>query len=207
MSEGTLKRPCSAVLLRHGETAWSLSGRHTGLTDIPLLPEGEDQARRLSRTVSPLRLSAVWVSPLARAVRTCELSGLGGVARKDPDLVEWDYGDYEGLVRSEIDRMNPSWNIFRDGCPGGESPAQVVERAQRVIARVRSGSGDAALFSHGHFGRALAALWAGLRLEDAGRLVLGTAGVGILGYDRGSALHPGLALWNAPAGTEIALPA
>jgi probable phosphoglycerate mutase len=144
---------------RHGETAWSLSGQHTGLTDLPLTPNGERNARRLGGRLKGMSFAKVFTSPLQRAARTCELAGFGAVAETDPDLVEWNYGQYEGLCSAEIFAERPDWQLFREGCPGGESPAQVGERADRVVQRVRTVPGNVLLFSSGHFIRVLAARW------------------------------------------------
>ncbi len=147
----------SAVYLaRHGETAWSLSGQHTGRTDLPLTERGERNARALGRRLRGLRFAKVFTSPLKRAVRTCELAGFGAAAEIDPDLVEWDYGQYEGLRTADIHAERPDWQLFRDGCPGGETPEQVGARADRVIERLRAVRGDVLVFSHGHFLRVLA---------------------------------------------------
>ena len=156
-------------LARHGETAWTLSGQHTGLIDLPLTPNGENNARRLGERLKGMAFSKVFTSPLQRASRTCELAGFGTVAQIDPDLVEWNYGQYEGLRLAEILANRPDWQIFRDGCPGGESPAQVGERADRVVQRVRAVSGNVLLFSSGHFfGFWLPAGWRWLRRMRAG---------------------------------------
>ena len=146
-------------LARHGETAWSLTGQHTGLTDLPLTEAGERNGRRLGERLKGLTFAKVFTSPLKRAVRTCELAGFGMVAEVDCDLVEWNYGEYEGLRGAEIRAGRQDWQLFRDGCPGGESPQQVSARAGRVISRVRSVPGDVLLFSSGHFIRVLAARW------------------------------------------------
>src|SRR5690349_3272192 len=146
-------------LARHGETAWSLTGQHTGLTDLPLTERGERNARRLGERLSEIDYSAVFTSPLQRAARTCELAGFGAVAGTEPDLVEWDYGDYEGLRTEEIQLKHPAWELFRDGCPNGESPAQVAARADRTINRMRALEGNALIFSSGHFLRVLTARW------------------------------------------------
>jgi broad specificity phosphatase PhoE len=138
-------------LARHGETAWSLTGQHTGLTDLPLTQRGERNARRLGERLKGIMFAGVFTSPLQRAARTCELAGFGAVAEVDKDLVEWDYGEYEGLRPAEIRARCPDWNIFRDGCPGGESPAEVVARADRVVSRVRKVNGNVLIFSSGHF--------------------------------------------------------
>jgi broad specificity phosphatase PhoE len=184
-------------LMRHGETAWSLSGQHTGRTDIPLTEQGEQDARKLADRLSAVKFSRVFTSPLQRARRTCELAGLGGVAEIEPDLVEWDYGDYEGQRPADIRKSRPDWNVFRDGCPGGESPTQVSERADGLIARFRTMEGNIATFSHGHFGRVLAARWIGLQIRQAQHLLLGTASVSILGYEHNRAESPAIVLWNA----------
>lgn len=183
-------------LVRHGETAWSKSGRHTGRTEIPLSEQGEANARGLAPWLAAVRFSAVFVSPRARAQRTCELAGLGAASQPDPELAEWDYGDFEGLTSAEILGRQPGWNLFADGCPGGESPAQVSARADRVIARVRALDGIVALFSHGHFGRALAARWARLPVGAGERLQLDTSSVGIFGYEHANPAAPVISLWN-----------
>jgi len=184
-------------LVRHGETAWSLSGQHTGRTDIPLTEKGEQDARKLAERLSTVKFSHVFTSPLQRARRTCVLAGLGEVAEIEPDLVEWDYGDYEGQRPADIRAARPGWNVFRDGCPGGESPAQVSERADRLIARLRTLEGNIAIFSHGHFGRVLAARWIGLEIRQAQNLLLSTASVSIFGYEHNLAEVPAIVLWNA----------
>src|SRR6266478_3834298 len=162
-------------LARHGETAWSLTGQHTGLTDLPLTQSGERNAQRLRGRLSRLKFDRVFTSPLRRAMRTCELAGFGSVAEIDPDLVEWDYGEYEGRRSVEIHAERPDWQLFRDGCPGGESPQQVAARADRVVNRVRAVSGDVLLFSSGHFLRMLAIRWLGLEPIYAGYFALNTA--------------------------------
>ena len=184
-----------AYLARHGDTAWSLSGQHTGLTDLPLTPMGERNARRLGERLRGLAFAKVFTSPLHRAARTCELAGFGAVAETEPDLVEWDYGDYEGRTSAEIRAAQPDWWLFRDGCPGGESPSQVVARADCVIARVRAIEGDVLLFSSGHLLRVLAARWLGLDATGAALLVLGTASLSALGYEHNRD-EPALRLWN-----------
>jgi probable phosphoglycerate mutase len=187
--------PALVHLARHGETAWSLSGQHTGRTDLPLTERGERNARRLGERLRGLRFAGVFTSPLQRAARTCELAGFGDAAETDPDLVEWDYGRYEGRTGAEIRAERPEWLLFRDGCPGGESPAQVGARADRVVARVRALPGDVLIFSSGHFLRTLAARWLGLE-PAAGRLfLLGTASLSTLGYDHGAS-EPAIRLWN-----------
>ena len=143
-------------LVRHGETAWSKTGQHTGRRDLPLLPEGEAMAAKLGARLKGRSFSAVYTSPLLRAARTCELAGFGAVAQRDPDLMEWDYGDYDGLLIEDIRAKRPGWLVLRDGCPGGESPAQVLERVDRVIARLKPLPGDSLVFAHGHLLRSLA---------------------------------------------------
>jgi broad specificity phosphatase PhoE len=184
-------------LMRHGETAWSLSGQHTGRTDIPLTEQGEQDARKLAERLRAVDFSRVFTSPLQRARRTCELAGLGKVAEIEPDLAEWDYGDYEGQRPADIRKARPDWNVFRDGCPGGESPAQVSKRADRMIARLRTFEGNIAIFSHGHFGRVLGARWIVLEIRQAQHLLLNTASVSILGYEHNLAEVPAIVLWNA----------
>jgi broad specificity phosphatase PhoE len=182
-------------LARHGETAWSLSGQHTGRTDLPLTPNGEAQARRLGARLQGRRFARILTSPLQRAARTCELAGYGCMAERDPDLLEWDYGLYEGRRSAEIHAERPDWDLFRDGCPGGESPAEVGVRADRVMQRVRSVEGDVLVFSSGHFLRVLAARWLGLPPDGARHFLLGTTGFGALGYEH-RLDQAGILLWN-----------
>jgi broad specificity phosphatase PhoE len=184
-------------LIRHGETAWSLSGQHTGRTDIPLTEQGEQDARKLAERLHVVRFSRVFTSPLQRARRTCELAGLGEVAEIEPDLTEWNYGDYEGQFSLDTRKKWPDWNLFRDGGPRGESPAQVSERADRLIGRVRTLGDNIALFSHGQFGRALAARWIGLGVGQAQHFLLHTASLSILGYEHNLAEEAAIVLWNA----------
>ncbi len=189
--------PVRLYLVRHGETEWSLSGRHTGRTDLPLTARGEDQARELARRLRDITFTHVLTSPRQRARQTCELAGLGPVAHVEEDLVEWDYGDYEGQRSVDIRKTRAGWNLFRDGCPNGEMPAHVSERADRLIRRLRALGGHIALFSHGQFGSVLAARWIGLPLVEAQHLPLETASLSILGYDPH---HPEvgiIALWSA----------
>ena len=182
-------------LARHGETAWSLSGQHTGLTDLPLTENGEDAARRLGERLRQLAVAIVFTSPLQRAARTCELAGFGAVAQVDPDLVEWNYGKYEGLRTSEIRQTRPDWQLFRDGCPEGETLDQIGARADRVVSRVRAQNGNVLLFSSGHFLRVLAARWLGLEPAAGRYFVLGTTSLGALGYEHGLS-EPVLRRWN-----------
>jgi probable phosphoglycerate mutase len=183
-------------LARHGETAWSLTGQYTGLTDLPLTERGERNAARLQERLKGLKFAKVFTSPLQRARRTCELAGFGGVAEVDPDLLEWDYGKYEGRRTVEIRAEHPEWQLFRDGCPGGESPAQVAARADGAVSRLRAVRGDVLLFSSGHFLRVLAVRWIGLELTDHARsFMLSTASLSALGYE-GTLSRPVVRLWN-----------
>ena len=182
-------------LARHGETAWTISRQHTGLTDIPLLRQGEEDAIQLGHRLKGLAFAKVLVSPLGRARRTCELAGFGDKAEVDPELHEWDYGDYEGRRTADIRQERPGWYLFRDGCPGGESIAAIGARADRVIARLRTIDGNLLLFSHGHFLRVLAARWLGLPAGDARLFVLSTAALSILGYEH-NLEEPAILLWN-----------
>ncbi|AHF93238.1 phosphoglycerate mutase [Opitutaceae bacterium TAV5] len=187
-------------LVRHGETAWSLAGRHTGRSELPLTGQGELESRLLGERLAGAVFSHVFTSPRLRARRTCELSGLGAGATIEPDLAEWDYGDYEGKRASEIREERPDWDIFRDGCPGGETPAQVSDRADRLLARLRQLRGDIALFTHGHFGRVLGVRWIGLPLAQARHFLLGTASLSVLGHEHGRDEEPAIALWGAVSG-------
>jgi probable phosphoglycerate mutase len=182
-------------LARHGETEWSLSGQHTGLTDLPLTARGERDAVRLRERLAGLSFAAVYTSPLQRAARTCELAGFGTVAHMLPDLVEWDYGDYEGRRTVDIHATRPHWELFRDGCPGGETLAQIGARADRVIARVRAVEGNVLLFSSGHILRVLAARWLGLDASAGAHFLLGTTSVSTLSYEHNLA-QPAVRLWN-----------
>jgi probable phosphoglycerate mutase len=170
-------------LIRHGETAWSLSGAHTGRTDIPLTAVGEGKAASIAGKLAGRQFGLVLVSPLERARRTCEIAGYGAQARIDPDLLEWNYGDYEGKTTDEIRQARPGWFLFRDGVPNGETIEQVAERARRVIERAVASQGETALFAHGHILRILGACWLGLPPQDARLLALSTASVSTLGYE------------------------
>ncbi len=182
-------------LARHGETAWTISRQHTGVTDLPLTAQGEAEAVRLGERLQGLRVAAVLTSPLSRAVRTCELAGFGSRAEVEPDLMEWNYGTYEGRTSADIHAERPDWQLFRDGCPGGESPDQIGARADRVARRVRAIEGDVLLFSSGHFLRVFAARWLGLP-PGAGRyFVLGTASLSAVGYEHDRS-DPAIRLWN-----------
>jgi broad specificity phosphatase PhoE len=182
-------------LLRHGETEWSLNGRHTGVTDIPLTENGRKLARQLQPILAREKFVMVLTSPLQRARDTCELAGLGTLASVDRDLMEWNYGEYEGLTTDEIRQTRPDWSVFRDGCPGGESPLQVSVRADRIVSRVRTVDGNVALFSHGHILRVLAARWINLSASYGENFLLDTATLNVLGYYRES---PAFKIWNAP---------
>lgn len=182
-------------LARHGETAWSLSGQHTGLTDLPLTPHGEINARRLGERLEGMIFARVLTSPLLRASKTCELSGFADHAEVDPDLVEWDYGQYEGRTTAEIRSDRPNWVLFRDGCPGGESLADVTQRADRVVNKLRSDGRNILVFSSGHFLRVLTARWLGLEATAGAWFHLDTATLSALGYERTLA-EPVIQLWN-----------
>src|SRR5262245_48107771 len=182
-------------LARHGETPWSITGQHTGLTDLPLTERGERNARALAPRLNGLQFSMVLTSPLQRAARTCALAGFATTAEVDRGLLEWDYGQYEGRRTAEIHVERPDWDLFRDGCPGGESPDQVAARADDVLSRVRGARADVLLFSSGHFLRVLAARWLGLAPQAARYLLLSTASLSALGYEHGRS-HPVIQLWN-----------
>jgi broad specificity phosphatase PhoE len=180
-------------LARHGETAWSLTGQHTGLTDLPLTAHGERNARHLGERMQGMKFAKVFTSPLQRATRTCELAGFKTKAEVDPDLVEWNYGDYEGLRTVEILKAHPGWHLFRDGCPGGESPEQAGARADRVVKRAQAIRDDVLIFSSGHFLRVFAARWLGLEPAAGKFFLLNTASLSALGYERD---QPVIRLWN-----------
>jgi broad specificity phosphatase PhoE len=183
-------------IARHGNTAWTVTGQHTGLTDLPLTANGECNARRLGERLKGMTFAKVFTSPLQRASRTCELAGFGAGVETDPDLVEWDYGDYEGLTSAQILAKRPGWQLFRDGCPGGESPAQIGERAERVVKRIRAVSGDVLIFSSGHIIRVLTARWLGLDLLSGGKyFLLSPASLSALSYEHNLS-QPVIRLWN-----------
>jgi len=181
-------------LIRHGETEWSLSGQHTGITDLPLTENGRKVGKRLQPVLAKETFVLVLTSPLERARMTCELAGLGEHAEIDRDLMEWNYGEYEGLTPKQIDAKTPGWVIFSDGCPGGESPEQVGVRVDRVIARIRAVAGHVALFAHGHIFRVFAARWLGLPATAGCHFLLDTATLSILSYYRNV---PAVKRWNA----------
>lgn len=193
--EASARPQHEVVLVRHGETAWSLSGQHTGTTDIPLTDNGRAAAKELQPLLARVDFARVLSSPLQRARTTCELAGLGERMQIDPDLMEWNYGEYEGLTPEEIRRRAPDWLLFRDGCPGGESPEQIGARVDRVVERVRAVPGRAALFAHGHVFRVFLARWIGLPATHARHFLLDTSTVNVLGYYRGI---PALRHWNVP---------
>jgi broad specificity phosphatase PhoE len=182
-------------MARHGETEWSLSGQHTGLTDLPLTSRGEQNARRLGPRLAEFHFDHVLTSPLQRARRTCELAGFGERAVVDPDLVEWNYGEYEGRKTADIWRERPDWQLFRDGCPRGESVADISKRADRVVARLRALGGNALIFSSGHFLRVFGMRWCGCSAESGMHVVLGTASVSAVGYEH-YLQEPAIQLWN-----------
>jgi len=183
-------------LVRHGDTEWSDAHRHTGLTDQPLNADGEQQARLLAERLRGLPFSRTFASPLQRAERTCELAGFADVAESDSDLVEWDYGDYEGRKTSEIQEERQGWNLFCDGCPGGEMPQDIMVRADRFIEKVRSIPGDVIAFTSGHISRVIAARWLALEPEAGRYFLASTAAIGILGYEH-DVNEPAIMLWNA----------
>lgn len=182
-------------LARHGETAWTISGQYTGLTDLPLTEHGERNARRLGERLKGLPIKAVYTSPLQRVARTCELAGFGPMARVEPDLMEWNHGEYEGRFATEVRAEQPRWQLFRDGCPGGESPRQVGARADRIIRQTRSIPGDVLIFSSAHFLRVLAARWLGLEAAGGRYFFLSTASLSVLSYEH-NLLQPVIRLWD-----------
>ena len=182
-------------LARHGETEWSLSGQHTGLTDLPLTERGQHNARQLGERLKRLAFAKVFSSPLQRALKTCELAGFRSQAEIDPDLVEWNYGEFEGITSANILAKHPGWQIFRDGCPGGESPTQIVARANRVIGRVRAVQGNVLLFSSAHFLRSLAPCWLGDDLTAGRFFQLSTASLSALSYEHNLS-QPVIQFWN-----------
>ena len=186
-------------LIRHGETEWAVTARHNGRTDIPLTASGEAQARELGQRLQGIAFAQLLTSPLERARQTCERVAPDRAAARDPDLAEWDYGDYEGKKSVDIRRQRPDWDLFRDGCPHGESPAQICARADRLIARLRVQTGNVALFSHGHFGAALAVRWIGLPVAEARHFPLDVASLSVLAFDPHRPQVPAIALWNSVA--------
>jgi broad specificity phosphatase PhoE len=198
-----MKALLQLYLVRHGETAWSISGQHTGVTELGLTAHGEDQARALAPRLRAITFDEVLVSPRLRARQTCELAGLAARSQVEPDLAEWDYGDYEGLRSADIRKAHPQWNVWRDGCPHGETPGELSVRVDRLIARLDAMQGTVALFSHGQLGAALAARWIGLPLGEGQHFSLHPASISILGYEPH---HPGrrvMALWNETPGPSV----
>jgi broad specificity phosphatase PhoE len=195
--------PPRLFLMRHGETQWSLTGQHTGLTDLPLTPRGEEEASTLQARVKGVSFAHVFRSPRLRARQTCELAGLIEGSVEEPDLAEWNYGDYEGRRSVDIRADRPGWTIFRDGCPNGEMPDEIAARADRLIARLRALSGNIALFSHGEFGRVLALRWIDAPVLMGRNLALGTASLSIFGYEPRHPDTPVIALWNETAQGQL----
>ncbi len=189
------------MLARHGETEWSRDGLHTGRTDVPLTDEGRRQARLLARSLEGMEFTRVLTSPLSRAVDTCRLAGFGDRAESRDELLEWDYGEYEGLTTPQIRERRPAWYLWRDGCPGGEGPDDVGRRADALLADLRATRGKVALFAHGHVLRVLAAQWIGLETSGGGRLALATATVSVLGWERDVEV---VRRWNMPPGGPLA---
>jgi probable phosphoglycerate mutase len=189
--------PPRVFFVRHGQTVWSQSGQHTGETDIPLTAHGEQQARALRPSIAAISFSEVLASARARA--TCELSGASANPKIDTDLAEWDYGDYEGRRSADICKIRPGWNLFRDGCPNGEAPAEIGARAHRLIARLRTMKGDVALFSHGQFGSVLGVRWIGLDVVEGRYFSIGPASLSVFSYDPDHPEVAVLARWNMPA--------
>ena len=193
--------PLQIYFIRHGETAWSLSGQHTGRTDLPLTPHGEAMARELATALKGIDFSLVLTSPRLRARTTCKLAGFDGTGvQLEPNLAEWDYGDYEGLRTAEIHEMHPAWDVWKDGCPGGETPAGVSERADHLIARLIDASditGNVIAFSHGQFGRALAARWIGLPVTQGQHFAIAPASISILGFEADHPHRRVISLWNS----------
>lgn len=192
-------------LIRHGETAWSVTSQHTGHTDLPLTENGERRASQLRGLLQGIKFNHVLTSPLQRARRTCELAGFGAVARIEPDLHELDYGDYEGRTTAEIRVQHPGWSMFKDGSPHGESVEEFSERADRVLASLRTMDGTIALFSHGQFLRALAVRWVGLPVQEGQHFALDTASISILGYEHTNEEIPAITLWNATSNAVFTL--
>lgn len=195
MAHAAVAAAC-VYLVRHGETTWSASGQHTGRTDIALTERGDAQSRALRPMLAEVSFDRVFVSPATRALATCNLAGLGNRAEVEPDLAEWDYGSYEGRRSIDIRVERPGWAVYRDGCPDGETPPQVVLRADRLIARLRQLGGTVALFSHGQISSSLAVRWIGLQIIEGQHFVLGTASVGILGFNPSHAEVPVIRAWN-----------
>ncbi len=195
--------PSVLYLIRHGETEWSLTGQHTGTTEIPLTQDGQSAARELGDPLGQVPFSRILCSPRLRARQTCELAGLGTSMELEPDLAEWNYGEYEGQRSLEILDSRPDWNLFEHGCPGGESVQQVSERADRLLARLMAADETIALFTHGHFARILGARWIGLDAIQGKHLLLNPASISILGCEPHHTDTPGILLWNASASGDV----
>jgi broad specificity phosphatase PhoE len=189
--------PLKIYFVRHGETAWSLTGQHTGNSDIPLTPNGEAMASKLTMNLQGVVFSKVLTSPRLRARRTCELAGLGKDAEIEPLLAEWDYGEYEGLRSAEIRQLHPGWDIWKSPCPGGETADHIADRADQLIARLVAISGNVILFSHGHFGRVLAARWIGLPVAQGQHFALDPASISVLGFETSHPERRVISRWNA----------
>jgi broad specificity phosphatase PhoE len=199
--------PLQIYFIRHGETAWSLSGQHTGRTDLPLTPHGEAMARGLATALGGLSFKLVLTSPRLRARSTCTLAGFAGErVQPEANLAEWDYGDYEGLRTAEIHERHPAWDVWVDGCPGGEAPPDVSARADRLIARLLGLAGNVVLFSHGQFGRALAARWIGLPVAQGQHFAIAPASISMLGFETDHPQRRVITLWNSTgsSGTLVA---
>ncbi|MFZ4803832.1 MAG: histidine phosphatase family protein [Synechococcus lacustris] len=190
-----MERSREIWLLRHGATEWSRNGRHTGSSDISLLPEGEAEARALAPLLAGQHFAEVWVSPLQRARRTCELAGLGGQAQLNENLREWNYGNYEGITTAEIRQTVPGWSVWSHGCPGGEDAAAVSQRCEALIAQLLSVGGDVAVFAHGHLLRSLAGSWIGQGAVGGKHLALGTGSSSVLSFERENRV---ILRWNVP---------
>jgi broad specificity phosphatase PhoE len=194
-------RRMEVVLVRHGETEWSRDLRHTGRTDVPLTDEGRRQAERLRGALGEWSFTRVLASPLGRALDTCRLAGFGDRAEPRDALLEWDYGEYEGLTTAQIREQRPGWNLWRDGCPGGETAADMGARVDPMVAELKASEGHVVVFAHGHLLRVLAARWVELPPEAGARLWLATATISVLGFERETAT---LRRWNAPGGSPTA---
>jgi broad specificity phosphatase PhoE len=188
------------VLVRHGETEWSRDMRHTGRTDVPLTDRGREEARVLRDSLAAFNFTRVLTSPLSRAVETCRLAGLGDRAETVDALLEWDYGEYEGITTKKIRSARPGWFLWRDGCPGGETAEQVGARVDPLLAELKQGEGDVALFAHGHVLRVLCARWLGLPPQDGALFALSTATLSVLGFERETAV---ITRWNAPVASPV----
>lgn len=207
MSVSNIVTPVRIYLIRHGETEWALNRRLTGHTDIALTANGESEAQEIALRLGDLPFTHVFTSPRQRARQTCRLARLGKLAEAEADLAEWDYGDFEGKRPVDIRRQRPGWNLYQDGCPQGEMPEQLIERADRQIERLRTHHGNIALFSHGHFGSALAVRWIGLPLTAAAHFPLATASISILTFNPHYPEVPVIALWNAVSPRQVNPPA